>query len=128
LISAVYLNAGGTLDFTYQISNNAGSQGSISLTDALSFASWVTDVDYLTNGSALPGASYLTNGTVTPSQVFRSSVGTGVTVGFDFTASNIQPGQTSVVLLIRTNATTFTSGLLGLIAGGGANITAFQPH
>jgi hypothetical protein len=129
-ISAVYLNAGGTLDFTYQISNSAGSQGSISLADALSFGGSVTDVDYLTNGSALPGAAYPTDGTVIPLRAFRSTTGGGAVVGLNFgpqPASNIQPGQTSVVLFIRTNATLFTSGLIGLIAGGIANITAFQP-
>ena len=130
LISAVYLNAGGTLDFTYQISNGAGSQGSISLTDALSFVGSVTNLDFLTNGSALPGGAYPTDGTVIPSQAFRSTAGEAGTVGFSFGPQpvyNIQPGQTSVVLFIRTNATLFTSGLIGLIAGGIANITAFQP-
>ena len=58
----------------------------------------------------------------------RNSVGD--VVGFSFTppdSAKIQPGQTSDVLVISTNATDFTAGDVSVIDGGVSTVASFEP-
>src|ERR1700682_3190046 len=71
LTSAVFRNAGGTLDFYYQISNSASSTGAIARLTTISFSGFTTDVGFRTDGATLAG-SLLVNGTQPPHSVDRS--------------------------------------------------------
>jgi hypothetical protein len=114
------------LDFVYQVSNNAGSTDSVSRLTGISFLGWQTDVGYAINGSVL-GSSFV-DGTVAPETVDR--VTPGDTVGFSFNAPFtflIVPGETSTVLIIETNATTYSAGDLNIIDGGVSTVDAYEP-
>ena len=116
----------GDLDFVYQVTNNANSVDSVGRTTAINFTGFMTDVGFTPLGSSL-GAGFV-NGTVIPISVDRS--GSGDSIGFSFTppiSAAINPGQTSTVLVIETNATNFTSGFYNLIDGGVTTVAAFEP-
>jgi hypothetical protein len=129
LTSAVFRNAGLTLDFYYQFSNSAASTGAIARLTAISFSGFTTDVGYRTDGATLSGILFV-NGTKPPNSVDRSSAGAGATVAASFQASDsakIQPGESSNVVVIRTNATNFSSGNTTIINGGFSTVAAFKP-
>ena len=111
------------MDFVYQVSNNAGSTDSIARLTATNFSGWDTDVGYATNGSAL-GSSFV-DGTWAPETVDR--VTPGDTIGFSFTPTVIVPGDSSTVLIIETNATTYSAGDLNIIDGGVSTVDAYEP-
>ena len=115
LRTAVVQNAGGTLDFYYQIGNKGTSGHNLDFSFNQSFATgstFVTDVFYrLENG----GLDFFHTGTGAPSLAARSA--DGVEVGFHFSGSplrsalRINPGEVSRILVIRTNATNYAPGL-----------------
>jgi PEP-CTERM motif-containing protein len=138
LVSAVYREAGGTLDFYYQLTDNTtsthcGAAGQptcdpLSRETDTSFMGFLTAVGFRTDGSGLPGGIFV-NGTVAPVQADRNSPN-GNVVGFGFTppdSGKIQPGQTSFVLVISTDATNFTSGNASAIDGGVTTVASFEP-
>jgi hypothetical protein len=125
--SAVY-NDGGTMDFYYQVVNNASSATSIAQLSAFDFAGFTTNAAFLTDGASLTGTGF-TNGTV-PAQL--TNVESGSTVNFDFNTPSetgvVGPGQTSYVLVISTNATHYTAGGDSVQdAGSSGTLAAFQP-
>jgi PEP-CTERM motif len=135
--SAVYRDSGGTLDFYYQITNNvtAPNCGSIGQQpcDALSrgtasdFFGSMTSVGFLLDGSTLPGAGFV-DGSVAPITADRNSAGD--VVGFSFlppSSAEIQPGQSSDVLVISTDATNLAPGFFSVIDGGVVTVGAFEP-
>jgi hypothetical protein len=137
VVSAVFREAGGTLDFYYQLTNNltapnCGGGGqltcdSVSSVTATSFAGFATALGFRVDGSTLP-AGVFADGTVVPVTADRSL--NGSVVGFHFNppvVANILPGQTSNVLVIATNGTNFTAGNFSLISGGVTTVAAFQP-
>lgn len=105
------------LDFVYSILDNATSTANISRIAAANFTGFNTDVGYFT-ATAFPG------GTILPATVDRSTTNS---VGFNF--NSFGPGAESLVLVIKTNATTFSSGSLTVVDSGGssASVTAFAP-
>jgi hypothetical protein len=116
----------GDLDFVYQVMNSANSTDSIGRTTAINFTGFLTDVGFTLTGSTL-GAGFV-NGTVVPITVDRAN--SGDSIGFSFTppvSAAINPGQTSTVLIIETNATNFTSGHFNLIDGGVTTVASFAP-
>ena len=126
VISAVYRDAGGTLEFDYQFANNANSTDAISRMTMNPFTGFVTDVGYR---PTRPGPTFPVDGTVLPSSGDRNA--TGDTVGFDFSFlgfAPILPGLTSKVLVIRTNATNFGPGFVSMIDGGGTTVDSFAPR
>jgi hypothetical protein len=126
ITAAVFRNPTGTLDFVYQVSNNAGSLDAINRVTAINFTGFTTDVGFTLSGSTFPGGSFV-DGTTTPLTVDRS-LGGG-TVGFQIATAplGILPGATSVVLVIETNATNFAPGHVNVIDGGVTTEPAFQP-
>ncbi|HLK17585.1 MAG TPA: hypothetical protein VKT81_01480 [Bryobacteraceae bacterium] len=127
LDAAVYRESGGTLDFYYQVFNNAKSIDSIARETDTNFSGFTTATGYRTDGSTLTGTSFV-NGTVIPVTSDRNSVGD--VVGFSFNppdTAKIAPGQASDVFIISTNATRFTTGTAALIDGGSVNLSAYQP-
>ena len=137
LVSAVFREAGGTLDFYYQVTNNLTAQncGSVSrpACDPLareidtSFLAFQTFVGYRTDGGSLPSGIFV-NGTVPPITADRSVIGD--VVGFSFNppgSAKIQPGQTSYVLVISTDALNFTNGTASVVDGGVTTVASFEP-
>jgi hypothetical protein len=105
------------LDFVYSFLDNATSTALISRITATNFAGFNTDVGYFTT-AAFPG------GTIVPTTVDRNSAST---VGFNF--NSFGPGNESLVLVIKTNATVFGSGSVNIFdsTGGSASVMAFAP-
>jgi PEP-CTERM motif-containing protein len=135
IYSAVYREAGGTLDFYYQATDldtsRCGGAGQLPCdpiareTDT-SFFGFATSLGFRLDGGSFGGP--FVAGTVTPVTGDRSAVGD--VVGFSFnppTSREIQPGQVSSVLIISTNATNFTTGNASVIDGGVVTVASFEP-
>jgi hypothetical protein len=144
LISAVVRETGsGTLDFYYQVvitttSTNCGgggqpgcdpiaretntnfNNGGAAATPPPTWTTWAA-----TRGDAVGPFSA---GTVFPIYADRNALGN--IVGFSFNppdGAKIQPGQTSSILIVSTNATNFTLGKSSVIDGGVTTVTTYQP-
>jgi len=148
LISAVYRESGGTLDFYYQVienttAPNCGGGGQpacdpISRETDTNFSTWLTNLGFRTDGgntsasTGMGASDPFTNGTggVQPQTADRNA-SPGDVIGFTFNAAPsptpIQPGQTSYVLIISTNATLFTNGNASVIDGGVTTVASFEP-
>jgi hypothetical protein len=117
--------APGDLDFIIQV-KDTGAVGPFSgdiehITNA-TYAGFSTDVGYeITN---LPGFA---PGTAIPLTVDRSNGGD--TISWDFVEpggfDTLTPGDTSALLVVETNATTYYPGLLSAIDGGAATVDGF---
>jgi hypothetical protein len=136
LISAVYQEASGTLDFYYQVvvnttSTNCGSTpkppcdpiARVTMSNFNNSGFWTTWA--ATRGDAVGpfGA-----GVVFPITADRNSGGD--VVGFSFQPpddSKIQPGTASGILVVSTNATSYTIGHASVIDGGTTTVPSFQP-
>ena len=139
LISAVYREtASATLDFYYQVvlnttSTNCGGVGqpvcnsiaretNINFKNTFSWTTWAA-----TRGDAVGPFSA---GTIFPITADRNAAGN--IVGFSFSppdGAKIQPGQTSAILIISTNATgaNYSLGKSSVIDGGVTTVQTFQP-
>ena len=76
--------------------------------------------------AACPGGLFVT-GTQDPLTFDRD--GFGEVVGFNFPTPDfeVSPGEASLVLLVRTNATAYELGTVSVINSGSVTATAFQP-
>ncbi len=125
LLTAVYRNNTGTLDFWYQVANSGSSATAIARETDVNFAGFLTAVGY-----SLTSFGPFTSGSVAPLTGDSSSLGPGSTIGFTFgppDSNKIAPGQTSFVFVISTSATLYTSGNASIIDGGTQTVAAFQP-
>lgn len=117
LVHQVIEEAGGFLAFTYQITANTGTSSIIRLT-MINFNGFLTDVGYVAG-----------TGTRDPITMDRSA--DGDVIGFSWTptsSTSVAPGQTSPILVIRTNATDYQfDGSTAVINGGAVNIPTFEP-
>jgi hypothetical protein len=109
-------NATGTVLFTYQVTNSAGSTDPI---DRLS----TTNFDAFTVDFSATGFGPSTRGDRSPN---------GAVVGFnDFGPAGptnaLDPGETSALLVLRTNALAFTNGTTELIDGAVSTGVTFAP-
>ena len=129
ILSAVFQNLTGTLDFYYQVINNANSATSLSRESNTSFLGFAPQVAFRFDGGAL-GAGF-TNGTPGIVPLTADLDASATTVGFNFVptplGSRIPPGTTSSVLVISTLATRFNSGNAAVLDGGSATVASFQP-
>jgi hypothetical protein len=133
LTSAVYMEAGGTLDFYYQFTNNLNSNDSIQriTMNPFNFGQiFVTDVGY--RGSVPTGGAFAALGTEAP--LFADRDADGSVVGYQFfdvtsgnPATKIGPGETSSILVIKTNATQFRTGFASVIDGGATTVFSYAP-
>lgn len=132
LNTAVYSDPGNTfcagcLDFVYQVVNSSSSPDNLGRVTVNSFKGWEVDAGYSTAGEPAAGGTAFPTGTIAPGLVDRN---TDDTVGFQFTSSPstaIAPGSTSTVLVVETNATSYTTGNMSVLDGGVATVAAFEP-
>ncbi len=140
LRSAVYRNSlNNQLDFYYQFVNNSSSVDSISRMTMTNFGTFTTNVGFTsqdidgTTGSAggtAKAVNFSQTGTMqAPSLANRPSQGT---LGFNFgdgtvSSDMINPGETSRILVIRTNATNYNNGSTSTINGAIATYQTFAP-
>jgi hypothetical protein len=127
LRSAVFMNTTGTIDFYYQLVNDAGSSTAIARESNANFAGYETFTGFRLDGGSLPGGIF-DDGTVMPFTSDRDVI--GIVVGFNFgplPENRVLAGLTSNVLVISTNATRYTVGNASVIDGGTATVDAFQP-
>jgi hypothetical protein len=128
-----YCVGGKCIDFYYQISNISNAVpptnvDPIARSTHTNFAGFVTDVyNIVTPGifipcSACPGGTFAV-GTIAPVLATRN---TPSTVGFEF-LDLLAPGTTSIVYVIRTDATDYKPGATNLINGAVATRTTFAP-
>lgn len=110
--SWVYQTSGGTLDFLFQVTTNPGSNDQAETLSMALFGGFLTDVDYLTSTGVVPAGST------------RSSDGNIVNFGF---VPGFDDGQSTAVLVIETNATSFTNGLLSIQDTGNDSVASFEP-
>jgi len=129
LRSAVYKNAGNTLDFYYQFASSGNSIDSVGRMTMTNFAGFTTNVGYrMDNWDDTTGFSgQFLAATQAPVSADRSS--SGGTVGFSFYGRGgaIDPSETSATLVIRTNAYDFTAGSLTTQNGAVYTTNAFAP-
>jgi hypothetical protein len=104
--------AAGTLDFVTQITNGLASDFLERVTNGF-YTGFITDVGYVSG-----------SGTYVPVSVDESL---NANVGWNFQTNGIAPGGTSALLVVATNAKTFTSGLITVQDGTTANLAGFSP-
>ena len=117
----------GGLAFYYQYSADPGSATAVARVVPFSFAGFATDVRYRLDGSTLAGTGFL-DGTEIPVTADRDT--TGINVGFAFAppdAAKIDPSESSVVLIIFTDAKFFKPGFVSVINGGSDDVASFAP-
>jgi hypothetical protein len=111
-----WVRSNGTgLLFEYQFTNSAGSTVAVTQMAANFFGGFTTDVD----GYPLQPDPF-TNG------ISRSG-GTGTAITFAYFTNSVDPGQTSQLLWIQTNAQFYGSGETGIIAGTTQNLFSYGP-
>jgi hypothetical protein len=131
LATAVYRNASGTLDFYYQVTDVSGPN-SVRRFSMVDFTGFATDVFQIEFGStvacsACPGGFFL-DGTQTAATTDRGAGGD--VVGWNFIpagATALNPGETSFLFVIRTDATVFVPGSMSTIDGATLDRLAFAP-
>ena len=110
--SWVYQTSAGTLDFLFQVTTNPGSSDQAETLSMALFGGFLTDVDYLTGTGVVPAGST------------RSSDSNIVNFGF---VPGFDDGQSTSVLVIETNATSFTNGQLSIQDTGNDSVASFEP-
>jgi len=135
LTAAVLRNAGGTLDFYYQVSNDATSIDPLARETNTTFKSiappqiFTTEARYRTDDAGLPLLFVAGDVNATPLSADRTS--NARVVGFGFLSpvvlEGIDPGETSMILVVRTNAVAFTGGISSVIDGTTSTVRTFSP-
>jgi hypothetical protein len=123
------------LTFIYQVTNTLPAVPSsqvVSRVTHSSFAHWsvdvghdITGIDTLPTDFSPPFTAMV--GVATPQEVDRGP--NGETIGFDFKPSpfQINGGETSAIMVIRTNAPGFRVGNTAIINGSTAEVATFAP-
>lgn len=129
IISAVYADGGGTLDFYYQVVNDPTSATALARETSTNFFGFITNAAFITNGSSL--GNVFVDGSHEPVTVDSNLDGS--VIGFSFypptdPSSEIGPGTASIVLIISTDATAYTVGSATVINGGTGSVKAFAPN
>lgn len=119
--------AGGCLDFYYQVTNNTGSATSLDRLSNFFFGMTIVDAAFRITAPTLNAPGFVA-GTHAPILASRSTDGDTVTFTFSPPTSNrVFPGETSNIVVIRTNATNFTTGYTSVIDGGAATVVTYSP-
>jgi hypothetical protein len=124
LTTEVIKESGGTLDFLYQITAATTNTTNIHRVTANDFTNALTNVQF---GTA--GFSFVAPTNSMMSGADRSSDGS--TIGWSIvpagSSGGVAPGEISQVLIVRTNAITFTTGNTFAIDGGIMSFNSFAP-
>jgi hypothetical protein len=123
--SAVY-NDGGTLDFYYQLINNASSATALSTLAAFDFAGFTTNDATMADVTSL-GTTIFTDGTFFPTLAANNTQVTDFLFAIPAPSNDVAPGSESVVMVISTNATQYTAGNAAVIDGGTETVASFEP-
>jgi len=110
----------GRLSFVFQAHVLTGDLARIT---GSSFGIFVTDV-----GINVPLAPFITTGSHPPQTITRSQAGD--VIGFNFDPSIVPDAgstDTTLELIVRTDATAFKPGSIGVIDGGGQTLSGFVP-
>ena len=128
VVSAVFRERGGDLDFYYQIDNGASSATEIERDSDTSFLGFLTSVAVISNGGTLSGAPFV-DGSIAPFYADRDP--SGSVIGFNFgpftSSGEIGAGQDSEVVIIATNAQNFQLGNTTVSDGGAEILPAYEP-
>lgn len=140
VISAVYQNASGFLDFYYQVVNTTvpgNLNSAISGVAGFNFGGATTSVGYYSNAGVFGGVFQnpfyfgpVWNASV-PRSADRTADGNMVNMWFGppWGSTKIDPGEASSIVMVSTNATTFGSGWAMVQNGGPAatdTVRSFQ--
>jgi hypothetical protein len=120
--TAVY-DTGTGLDFYYQFASSPASVNGVERFSGYNFKALGDSVVNVYQSTAAFGI--FTAGSVESDTADRTKLGV---IGFNFIvdeSAKLEPGQTSFVQVIRTNARTYTTGNFGLLDGIGDNATGF---
>ncbi len=146
LRTVVVQNGGGTLDFYYQLGNiqsfavgvppvNAADIFAFSIDNFDLALSNPATLDFSLNGlTGIAGANPFVIGNETPAFANRDpGIGLGTGVGFAFSIGlpgdpgNLNAGETSFFMVVRTNATAFQGTSANVAGNGGAVVATFGP-
>jgi hypothetical protein len=122
LHSLVYMEAGGTLDFFYQVSANEGAHP-IDRISVTGFKGFTTDMYYATDVSILPTAAAGTLGSVPFEKFTRLE---DDVIGANF-LNGLSGGHTTYWLVVRTNATSYEGTTAYIQDGAQATAQTFCP-
>lgn len=116
--------ATGGLDFIYQVQVGGGPDNVGRLTTT-NFAGFTTDVGTCLMCNPLIGT--VLGGDI-PDDISRSStINGGIAFAYDLPSNHLAPGQETVDLVIRTNASSYILGSSQLIDGGVATAASYSP-
>lgn len=122
--AAVY-DSGSGLDFYYQFSNNASSLHGVERFSFYDFTSLNAElIDVYQTATAF---GIFVTGTESSDYADRTNFGV---LGISFVPngfSKIDPGTSSYIQIVRTNATEYMPGYFGLLNGFGDNAAGFAP-
>jgi hypothetical protein len=104
----------GTLDFVYKFANDSSSESKIERMSAYNFSGFQTNVGYVSG-----------SGDVNPGSADRTT--DGEVVGFNFLATGIDPGRSTAIMVIATNATQYKAGTYTFQDGGATTVAAYAP-
>ncbi|MBI3229114.1 MAG: PEP-CTERM sorting domain-containing protein [Burkholderiales bacterium] len=119
--AAVY-DTGTGMDFYYQFSNLATSISGVERLTAYDYKNYAVDAYQTPTAFGI-----FQTGTENIDLVDRGSLGV---IGFNFIptgSTKIQPGTSSYIGILRTNARGYTTGSFGVIDGYAGNAVAFAP-
>jgi len=124
IFEQVILDSGtGHLDFVYTVTNLAASTNAVERFTVSNFGTGATG----TNPNQVD-AGYVSNTNVKPDTVDRPGGSSGDVIGWNFsTGGGILHGQSSDVLVVKTNADAFTAGFTSTIDGQAVNLAGYQP-
>lgn len=125
--SAVYRNSDGTLDFLYQVCN-LNSNNSINRFAAAIFPfDTVTDISY--SFDDIDGTDgVFSSGVRASGMVDRGA--SGSPIGFNFSnesGGQLQVGENSTIMRVRTNTNTYSNGTISVINGVASTVGSYAP-
>jgi len=107
----------GGLTFTYRLVTNTGTGfTALSRVNGFNFGGFTADATFML-ANALDQA---------PTNFTRNTAGS--IVGFEFESPvSFDPGESSALIVVRTNAPGYTTGLINIIDGGSATVMGYAP-
>jgi hypothetical protein len=130
-------SAAGGLTFVYQVVITSGDLGSVSLSSFNTNTVWKTDASAVSTaavGLALPVGTPAfdatsATGTLNPGNPLpiERSLSGGV-ISFDFATSATSAPIATVLMIVRTDGTTFIPGNIAVQDGGNANVFGYAPN